>query len=199
MIYIAFDGDILKNSELFFPSSLHLIRILHFEGSSHIALLAFNVFLSPPLKIQIQTITRRAVILPASGMSENLLLISHVKKKKKITKRSREDGNSMALFVTFWHPLKWTVRSYGLRLIRRRCHTHYCVKQRYKKTQWETGRGLIALTLADSGQRQHIRTADEALLPHTIHFCCCDTQRHHCSTWQKCWITFNFVLMICQN
>ena len=86
MIYIAFDGDFLKNSELFFPSSLHLIRILHFEGSSHIALLAFNVFLSPPLKIQIQTITRRAVILPASGMSENLLLISHVKKKKKLQK-----------------------------------------------------------------------------------------------------------------
>lgn len=38
-----------------------------------------------------------------------------------------------------------------------------------QKTQWETGRGLIALTLADSGQRQHSRTADEGLLPHTIH------------------------------
>lgn len=112
MIYIAFDCDILKKTaSFFFPSSLHLIRILHFEGSSHIALLAFNVFLSPPLKIQIQTITRRAVILPASGMSENLPLISHVEKKKK--KMSREDGNGMALFVTFWHPLKWTVRSYG--------------------------------------------------------------------------------------
>lgn len=58
-----------------------------------------------------------------------------------------------------------------------------------QKTQWETGRGLIALTLADSGQRQHIRTAVEALLPHTIHFCCCDTQRRHWTTWQKCWTT----------
>lgn len=38
-----------------------------------------------------------------------------------------------------------------------------------QKTQWETGRGLIALTLADLGQRPHYVTAEEGLLPHTIH------------------------------
>lgn len=93
---------ISKKHKLFFSSfSLHLMRNLHFEGSSLVALLACYVSLSPPNKISIQTITRRAVILSASGMSENLLLISHVK-------------NGTALFVTFWHQLKWTpVRSYG--------------------------------------------------------------------------------------
>lgn len=45
--------------------------------------LASYVFLSPPFKSQIQTITRQAVILPASGMSEKLLMNSHITKKKK--------------------------------------------------------------------------------------------------------------------
>ncbi len=90
---------------------------LRFEGSSLVALLACYVFLSPPLKIQIQTITRRAVILPASGMSENLLLISHVKKKKKKRKKKIVgEERKWYGFVCdfFWHQLKWTaVRSYG--------------------------------------------------------------------------------------
>lgn len=76
MIYIACDCEFSKS--FFFLSALHRMRNPHFEGSSLVALLACYVFLSPPLKIQIQTITRRAVILPASGMSETFLLISHV-------------------------------------------------------------------------------------------------------------------------
>lgn len=79
------------------------MKNVHFEGSSLVALLACYVILSPPLKIQIQTITRQAVILLVSGMSENLLLISHVKKKK-----GERKENGTALFVTFWHQLKWT-------------------------------------------------------------------------------------------
>lgn len=113
---------ISKKHKLFFSSfSLHLMRNLHFEGSSLVALLACYVSLSPPNKISIQTITRRAVILSASGMSENLLLISHVK-------------NGTALFVTFLASAQMdSSKELWLGLIRRRCHPHYCVKYCCKK------------------------------------------------------------------
>lgn len=141
-----------RNSELFL--SLHLMRNLHFDGSSLVALLACNVFFSRPLKTQIQTITRRAVILPASGMSENLLLISHVKKIIK----NRVGGVKNVMFVTFLASPQMIGVAAGIH--EETMSSVLLCKIPLQKTQRETGRGLIALTLADSGQTQNYGTAD---------------------------------------
>lgn len=110
----------VSQNKLFLPSaSNEKSAIWWFPPRFSFGLLHF--FLSPPL-MQIQTITRQAVILPGSGMSENLLLISHVKKK-----RLRKWGFCLGLFGP-------TQMELWLQLIRRRCHTHYCMKHHYKNT-----------------------------------------------------------------
>lgn len=102
-------GILWKNSELFFPvlspsnqnsafwrflpyCSLGLFSLLHSKSRSR------------------QSPGELSFFQPLECLKTSCWF--HMLKKKK-KKRSREDGNGMALFVTFWHPLKWTVRSYG--------------------------------------------------------------------------------------
>lgn len=186
MIYVACDCDVPKTAS-FFPS-LHLMRYLHFEGSSLLsACYVFAMFLLSPPLIQIQTITRRAVIPPASGMSENLLLISHIKKKRK------DWGFVLWLFGS-------TQMELWLRLIRRQCNTHYCMKYHCRKhngrQEGDLSLWLLLIQARGSTMGLQMRLCYHTWLIYSFHSgCCCvilplnfqDTSQM--SAWLKWWMT----------
>lgn len=204
MIYIAYDW-IFKNSKFFFLFLSPSNEKSTFWWFLPYCSLACYVFLSLPLKTQIQTITRQAVILPASGMSESLLLISHIKKRIE-----QEEKNGMALFVTFWHQFKRTpVLSFnGLEWLEDVVINISVRNTATKNTLWDrkgTSRFGFGWFKPEATLQNYRRWSAATHDSFTLFHLGCDIL-HHFSTadpahisqinsWQKCWTFISKVSM----